>query len=704
MQRMEFLSDLTVDKMRKDLHELIAKLHRVGINTEKLEPIYSNLNALSLFSDRQIVSVTGLQSVGKTYLIKRALGLPEDLLLSEVGVGEKRPVLISSRDDIHEMQFFSSKSIRNESGSMDVVKSPITKDELNKNVQNPSSDMLWFEIVLPDGKQLGHLTLALLPGFERKGESDSQRFLDLFLNCSSGMILVLNHMRLAQRDQELLLKKVSDIYRDKEPGFVLTHANELSEENRKSLVDNLASKFTIMNQDQIVYADKSIESVPGDIERLIKQNSRFTYDSLGLHYKKLLEVGQTLSNVLSEIESVVNAKYTANENANEIRIMQREFNKYREQYSSDLKKDLRLAMDQHLKKCDQEVIRDLRNEENRWYKKISTAFKSDLTFNEKQEILDWVKNIYSTPEPDKLNQIVLQSIDGVTKKKARKYEKLGIKSINSLEKHEGTDAKMSLSFMNRNSKNSDRPSGNDDESFINKEIVNTLKEIESYLNPQESYRTLTDQNLRYMPIIAGAISQHIITSKSVLELNGITEKEMNDYQTLKEKAGDVDLFKEEVNNLAIDMKHMVAGTAVFFGIDAIDGEFNSFGAALSALKALGITGSIATGITAGSFAALTVAFAMKKGAEKLERYKFERQDYAHHVLKAAGDYQVESIVNLVNEVMEEMEDQLVMVHQARLQSKVNIPIYEEIAIRIGRLNNDCGKLNEVAYRNAAFIN
>jgi len=698
----EFSSDLTINKMVKDLHELIAKLNRVNVDTESIETIFNNLNVLNLFSKRHIITIAGLQSVGKTYLIKQVLGLPEDLLLSEVGVGEKRPVLISANANFDKMQYYCTKSIRNASGSFDVITTTISKEELNIGVQNPSSDMLWFEIVLPTDKQIGHLTLALLPGFERSTQSDSQKFLDIFLNCSTGMILVLNHMRLAQMDQDLLLQKVSNTYKDKIPGFVLTHASELSEEKKQTISDNLLEKFSIEDNSQIVFSDKDIESVPTEVERLIKQNNQFTYDSLSLHHKKLLLIGQELFQELSKIEKVIEAKYDADDDSQQLRVIQKEFINHRGQYIKDLKKTLDHMMGQHVSNCIQLVDKDLGNENHNPWQKFKSAFKNDLTFKEKQDILNWIKNIYTTEEPLKIDRMMIQTIDRTTRSKANKYKLTTVKPALQLQQSKTASSQMSLSFLQPKD-NKNNTVKQDDMEFLNEEIERTLEVVKLYLNPAITDVRLSDNELRYMPIIAGSIAQQVIASKEIINQYEISENEMNNYDLLKAKMGNIDPLKNEVDNLVLDMKHMVAGTAVFFGIDAIDGEFNAFGAIVGALEGLGLATGVATGVAAGGIAALAAGIAIKKGSEKIEKYKFERQDYARNVLTAAGNYQVESAMELMNEIMDEMEDKLVLAYQSRRQSKANLSVYEEIDSRISRLKNECGKLREVAFRNAAFI-
>ena len=231
----------------------------------------------------------------------------------------------------------------------------------------------------------------------------------------------------------------------------------------------------------------------------------------------------------------------------------------------------------------------------------------------------------------------------------------------------------------------------------------TLTEVDRYLDPTVLDVSLGGQHTQQLPVIAGAIVQHLILTKGKegdvsLVIDGIEE-----YETLKAKIGDMEGFHQEYSGLVLDADRMVTGTAVFFGIDALDGNFNSFGAIVGALEALGVTTSMATGVAAVGVSGAVAVLAVKRGSEKIEKFKFERHDYAKQVLQATADYQRESTLALVNSVMDEMRAKLMHAYYARRQDDVNLGLYEEVEVRVNRLKNECGKLREEAFRNAGAI-
>lgn len=698
----DFKQEFTMQTMLHELHELIAKANRLNLDTTTIEGVYKDLNVLNLFSNRHIVSVAGLQSAGKTLVVKRTLDLPDDLLLSEVGVGEKRPVLLSSDATATTIAYRVTRTVKTASGSFELQDEPITKEELNTGIQNPSGDMLWFEIILPNNRVLGHLTLALLPGFERSTRSDSQKFLDLFLKCSTGMILVLNHARLAQMDQEMLLQKVASTYKDKTPGFVLTHASELTEEKRTMISQTLFQKFGMADESQIILADTDIDNVPQEMERLLKSNSQFTQDSLQLHHEKLMMIGETLTRELMKLEHVLIAQSDRKNDQRELRTMQRLFDAARDKYIQELDETLKVRLEVHVKRCIDEVTETIRQENHTLWDKARASFKKDMTFNERHELLESIQHVYTTENPRVLDILMMESIETMTRKRLSLHKP----HVSQKKQIEQAVPKPALSFMEPKP-NELVPNQPELEiaatDTMQEAFSETLTEVDRYLDPTVLDVSLGGQHTQQLPVIAGAIVQHLILTKGKegdadLVVGGIEE-----YETLKAKIGNMEGFHQEYSGLVLDANRMVTGTAIFFGVDALDGNFNSFGAIVGALEALGVAAGVATGVAAAGVSGVVGLLAIKRGSEKIEKFKFERHDYATQVLKATADYQRESTIALVNNVMDEMRDKLVHAYYARRQDDVNSGLYEEVEVRVNRLKNECGKLREEAFRNAGAI-
>ncbi|WP_070328434.1 hypothetical protein [Exiguobacterium aurantiacum] len=705
-QSLEFKTEFTVQTMIHDLHELIAKTNRLNINTTELEKIYRRLQVMNLISTRHVISVAGLQSAGKTLIVKRTLGLPDDLLLSEVGVGEKRPVLISSDSTASNIKYLVTRAAKTKSGSFEIQNDVITKELLNEGVQNPNEEMLWFEIVLPKNNVLGHLTLALLPGFERSSRTDSQKFLDIFLNSSTGVILVLNHMRLAQMNQERLLQKVADTYKDKSPGFVITHASELSPDKMEMIRHNLFEKFEMADEAQIILSDTDIKNVPQEMERLIKSNSQYTQESLSLHHEELLQLGESLSYELTSLEDQLEIKENYSlKSRRELRTIQRIFEAAREKYIKNLEDNLKTRLDSHVQKCVGEITESIKNEKYNNVDKIKSLFKSDLKFNERLKILELIRQTYAQEGTRTMDYIIVDSIEAMNRRNInmRRQHVSPIKPIKT------SLPPKTMKFLETSNENRLSNQANNEVSASDGEIgqsnfTQALAVIDQYLNTDDLEVTLTEQDIQQLPVISGIIMQHLILTKGDVGSHKMLTEGIEQLKMFQGQPKDLEEFHQEFSNLFLDANRIATGAAVFFGIDALDGTLNGFAAINGLLGTLGISAALTSALSIAGLGSVAGLIAIQKGSAKIEKFKYERHEYSRKVLEATANYQREVIVEGANRIMDEMQDKLTYAYRLRRQDGSDLGLYEEVEVRLKRLEYQCGKLREEAFRNAGFLN
>lgn len=686
-----FGGDFAIRSMLTDLHKLIAGASQLNLDTKKIETLYKDLHVLDLFSSRHIVSISGLQSAGKTTLVKKFLGLPDEVLTSEVGVGEKRPVLISTSDTKYPLY----RMIRMEKSSNKgffMRQEVISKEELNKGVQNPQEDVLWFEIDLPKNEKLGHITLALLPGFERSNRSDSQKFLELFLKCSTGMILVVNHARLAQMDQDSLLKRVSDIYKDKSPGFVLTYANELSDEKRRAVEESLMEKFGDIQQGQIVLSDFDIDASE-DIERLLRMNSSYTIDSNMMSADKMRMVGEELSMELRHLERAVAVHHSKSSETGTLSSVLHEFQIERERYMKELGNQLQVALNGHVGRCIDSYEESVAQEGETAYDKLKAAFKKDLTFKERRALTKSINKIYTQDSAIVLDYLILQSIEKTAEKTVKSMRRYAprIEIVSETSKY--------LEMGESSPINTTTPP----QKILNDDFEDSFRAVDAYLDPVKTEVSLEARHVRLLPIIAGSILQGTILSMNAEGEARVVEQGIEEYMTLKQKTGDLEGLQKEYKDVLLNTNLIMKGTTIFLGVDAIDGTFNSFGAIVGPLQALGLSTAVA-GVAAGAgIGALFGFIAIMKGAEKIEKFKFDRAAYADRVIRATASYQKEHILSVVDGIMEDMQNQFRIAHEDRNHLKGDMGLYEEVTSLINRLQRDCGKLRKEAFLNASFV-
>lgn len=689
-----FGGDFAIRSMLTNLHKLIAGASRLNLDTKKIEMMYKDLHVLNLFSNRHIVSISGLQSAGKTTLIKKFLGLPDDVLTSEVGVGEKRPVLISSSDTKHPLY----RMIRMEKSSdkgFSMRQEAISKDELNEGVQNPREDVLWFEIVLPKNEKLGHITLALLPGFERSSRSDSQKFLELFLKCSTGMILVVNHARLAQMDQDNLLKRVADTYKDKSPGFVLTYASELSDEKRRAVEESLMEKFGDIQEGQVVLSDFDLDA-SNDIERLLRMNSSYTIDSNMMSANKMRMVGEELSMELRQLERVVAAHHSRSSESGMMSSVMQEFQIERERYMKELEDQLQVALNGHVGRCIDAYEESVAQEGETAFDKLKAAFKKDLTFKERRALTKSINKVYTQDSAVDLDYLILQSIEKTAEKTVKSMKRYApkvqiasetAKYLEYFEPGEFSPTETAIS----------------PQKVLNDDFEDSLRAVDAYLDPVKTEVSLEARHVRLLPIVAGSILQGTILSMNAEGEKRVLEHGIEEYMTLKQKTGDLEGLQKEYKDVLMNTNLILRGSAIFLGVDAMDGTFNSFGAIVGPLQALGLSTAVA-GATAGlGIGALFGLIAIAKGAEKIEKFKFDRAAYADKVIHATASYQKEHILGVVGGIMDDMQNQFRIAYEDRNQLKGDMGLYEEVTGLINRLQRDCGKLKKEAFVSASFV-
>jgi hypothetical protein len=296
-----------IDQMQIALNEIIAKAHRLKRSEElediliKMKELYFKLNMAKLTNDKTILSITGLQGVGKTKILRDLYKLDDSLLPSDGGRGEALPVLFTETSGVESPKYFARRAYQNKNGIYYLKDVEIELAELNAVSLDPDKNDLWLEVRLPRTHFNTEVSLALLPGFERDRKQHSQKYLETFLTLSTSVLLVFNHKKLAQQDQQLLIEKVASEYRENAPVFALSFAEELNSQERDNLKNDLCSKFHIPanETDRVVFTGISdeLKNFPKNILDAIHNYSLTNANG----YRKQMRI---LSNITSEIRAL----------------------------------------------------------------------------------------------------------------------------------------------------------------------------------------------------------------------------------------------------------------------------------------------------------------------------------------------------------------------------------------------------------------
>ncbi|HAL09592.1 MAG TPA: hypothetical protein DCO67_06440 [Staphylococcus sp.] len=666
--------DNSINNLSKDLYELISLAHRLEYNPKNLMELLGEITVLKMISNNNIISVSGLQSTGKTTLIKRALKLPDEVLKADVGVGEKRPVLISENEDkTNEKYIYKKYTLKNVS-EIKIHEQEMGINEFNDGVENPGNEDLWFEIVIPkvNSRNLNNLKIALLPGIERDEEASSQKFLKTFINCSTGVLLTVNHDRMAMKNQSELIDYISGKYKDKLPGFIVTYSNTLTDSHKNVLFKNLKDKFNIDTTTQIITTDTDDDQITEKFFQLLHYNSYYTTESEKLSYEQIQNFSYKLSNEILILEETYNKTFDS-----EIEVEQSNLNRWikkeRARYFKNFKNSIEKTVNTYISGCIKTVNENIRDEENSGaLKTMKSYFKKTLTFKEKEELKEWVTSIYKQGDLSGFKNNIIEGIESVNQKVIKNNYRFN--EINE----------------NRSIIGNNKPSKINEMKYYSEQLNTDLQKFDLYLNSKDSDLQLNSKNIKILPLIAGSFIQKIY------EISIQTENEKTS-QVNKENFNKITF---EDHKLLVDSQNLTKGLVVFFGIDAIDGSLDTVKAMGEVISLIGFSAAKAIPAAMAVIATITAANVIIKGSKKIEKYKFQRAEYAENVLRASGEFQIKQLEDIYNEFMDEIEEKLLEAFDRNNFSVETNELSLKIQTRIKRVKNHIGILKEVSFRNA----
>ncbi|MEV5114459.1 hypothetical protein [Peribacillus frigoritolerans] len=691
-----------IEQLHKELNAMIAKAYRVNRSMrfnkllEEMNEIFVKVNMAKLMQDRRIVSITGLQGVGKTKLVRDLYELDDAILPSTPGVGEIIPVLFTEKKGITQPAYFVRKAMPNEeSGLYELIDTEITLEELNAKSRDFEANELWLEVLVPQKYFNTEISLALLPGFERNKREKSQKFLELFLKLSASAVLVMNHKKLAQKPQQVLLDKVSRTYKESAPIFVLSFAEELDEEKRQTLRESICTKFDVLpeEQDRITFTGIT-EEFKGASEQVVNTIIKFNITNVAGNQKQLemlTELSTALNGIIQELEEELKhielsqkRQLTEFNSSNSINIQEikEKFKEYRKYVIAKANSEIEKALTSHASSCSDQMDKKIRAEESGIWQKFKASLMKDMTFEQRLQLKEDLLNIWHGENNYGAEKKVIYSLENYVKDATYKLET--------------SNKQLELNV----------PRESSEELVSSNDIITTsLANIERYLNPKNQDINISPRDLEVLPIVAVGIAQEMLVASLVLENEAYRKSsEQLDEKLLKDISVEAGKITKDIKDLTLSTSNVIKGTAVFFGIDALDGTFNSFGALTGILTSLRVSPAVATPLGLAIVGAIGTGLAVNQGAQRIEKYKFERSVFTRETFNTIASIQKESSVTMIENILDEMEQKLMDAYHMRRGTNEAFGLYEELENRLHRLQLTCGKLQELAFRNAPYIN
>ena len=147
--------------------------------------------------------------------------------------------------------------------------------------------------------------------------------------------------------------------------------------------------------------------------------------------------------------------------------------------------------------------------------------------------------------------------------------------------------------------------------------------------------------MKVLPIVAVGIAQEMVAASIILEHEKFDRLDQDVQNEIMNKSN---RLISEFQDLAISTSTVIKGAAIFFGIDALDGTVNTFGALTGLLTSLGVSSAAAAPIGLLIVGAVGSGLAINKGSERIEKYKFERSQISKEIFKSFATAQEESVI------------------------------------------------------------
>ncbi len=703
--------DTLIEQLHFSLNEIIARAHRLKRSKEldqiitKMKELYFKVNMAKLTNDKTILSITGLQGVGKTKILRDLYDLDDTLLPSDGGRGEVLPVLFTETPSTSSPAYFVRRAERHKDNQLYELKDfQISLEELNIIAAgaDKQNDNLWLEVRLPQRYFNTEMSLALLPGFENDKSQFSQKYLETFLSLSTSVLLVFNHKKLAQKSQQVLLERVASDYRESAPIFALSFAEELNAQQRSDLKNEISKKFTISDNelDRIVYTGTcdDLKNYPDNIINAIYKYATTNVGGYVMQMHMLTSLTAELSNVISLLEAEINSirnglliKQISSENNNDtlgLLEIREAFREYRTKVAKNIRNIVNKSLAQHVENCTEKMNDELENESHDLWDEFLSAFKKNNKFVDRRNFERQIKRIWNGDNEVESERRLIDSLDSFVRSETRAIaapkQKITIQEP-------VTNPLLTPIVQTKESMLED------DSNHI---IESTLANIDNYISSDDLSISLTKNDLKILPIVAVGIAQEMVAASLILDIEKFDLLDANTKQEIINKSN---TLVSEFKDLAINASTVIKGAAIFFGIDALDGTFNTFGALTGILTSLGVSSAVAAPLGVVIIGAIGSALAIHKGSERIEKYKFERSGISREIFNSFATIQEDSIIATINNILDKMEEKLVDTYHLRRGTDKNFGLLDELDNRLNRMHILCGEVQEMAFRNESYL-
>lgn len=558
--------------------------------------IIRNLRKLyitSLFRNKTIICISGLQGVGKTTMMRIFYDLDSKFLPGTLGRGERLPVFFSEKD-IKAPEMHAVRIVRDDNHVYSKQDSIVTSQDYDSLSKGEDESVLYLEIIVPyKYTSSENVSFMLLPGYESSAD-EWRELISFSVHSSDAAVFVFSESKFANVNTEECLNDIKKTF-----GENLIYAitnTDTSTDNNQSVKQTCieALKIPAGQTDRIVctgaYTDLSknkvwIEEFQNAVEKYAmcstalnrNKNTKFLYEAI-------IELRKELSSIRDAINRSENVNQLNQMSGNNLLAA---FDKALAEKRTELEKEIKAQFDKARKESNEMVEKEFAKNNvgsalssvKRFFFGESVKDKFTKTRQTIERALGINDDISSPALPDKYLRIAMQNT-------LSKWEQPDKK----------TDTARLLDTKKENGKTMLLPEGKK-----SKALVEDVRGLLIEYNNETQVPQLQSSNDRQL---MGSIVEMSTYHLALIVHDQISERIGMNYYALS----DSKLTVDKVVDGAKSSKKLAVGLAGVIGIDLIgDGTINMVSQLAASLGiAAPLAGAIA-GVLVGAGAVCAIA-------------------------------------------------------------------------------------------------
>lgn len=643
---------------------------------KSLKLIYRKFKISEILFEKYIISISGLQGVGKTTLLKQIYSIPEGILPENIGRGEQLPVLITE-SDINEISLNVIRLVKEKDERFITISESIEKDEFYKISRNPDPSHLILELKVPyKFFNSENKSFLLLPGFEDT-QNEREDLVYHSLISSATCLFLFNATGYANQSNKNILDEINVKFESAKPLFITTFSDTSSDEN-ESLKKSLIEKFNLQNEEDRVictgtgkFKDSEKDRLDDWLPKLEESLNKYSHNTSQFRKSQMENlrnlIDDELGLILVNIE-LVNDKNDLKVDLKEIKdikepieVLDEQIRRIRRKYSKHLLSELEKFAIKPIEKINDNII-----DEEGW-KKTKKMFVGK-SLEDKVKFENAIKDFWNSSNGYSANELHTVVLNNLLSNEFKFHNKL---ELNPLE------VKKNLlgDFL--------QPEVTD--YLVSQDTVEDIKIL--FIPGKINLKFSNDlkHSIKILPLLYLEFIRIATINPHFFELG---KHNLSPEDKIKDIFGDTEFLQSKANLI-------LPGIFALLGIDAVDGKIDSISALSSALGVSSTAVASALLVSAGLIGGGII---LKSIISQINKSEIEDAEMAKTLIYGFKDRYYAYYISLFDDMMDDLRDFVMDKFNERYHVDKAVSRREYLIKTIADIKEDRYNLNQVLNR------